>query len=94
MITSVFRITIHLSELGLVSLEPDCMFLSAVDFLSTVHGDYGRDEIENILFVYENIKYQTTSLLCKKNDLIPSQGCWERVDQTPAQNNDFQILNL
>ena len=37
-----------------------------LDFLSTVREDYDMVKIENILFVYENIKYQTTSLLCKK----------------------------
>ena len=71
MITSVFVITIYLSELGLA----DIYFLSTVDFLSTVRGDYCKGEFENILFVYENIKYRTTSLLCRKPYWIPSHGC-------------------
>ena len=66
MITSIFVTTIHLSELGL-----QIYILST----GTVRGDYGKGEIENILFVHENIKYRTTSLLCKKPYWIPSHGC-------------------
>ena len=42
MITSVFVITIHLSELGLLLIDNVFAFLSTFDFLSTVHGDYDK----------------------------------------------------
>ena len=63
MITSAFRITIHLSELGLLLIDSVFAFLYTFDFLSTVHGDYGKGKIENLLFVYENVKYRISPLL-------------------------------
>ena len=62
MITSVFVITIHLSELAFADL-----YFVMVDFLSTVRGDYGKGEIKKYFLSYENIKYRNTSLLCKNS---------------------------
>ena len=63
----VFVMSIHLSELGLLLIDSVFAFLSTFDFLSTVHGDMTREEIENVLFVYEKIKYGIPSLLSKNN---------------------------
>ena len=71
----VFVMSIHLSELGLLLIDSVFAFLSTFDFLSTVHGDYDKGEIENVLFVYEKIEYRIQSLLSKNNYWIPSHGC-------------------
>ena len=96
LITSVFLITtgIHLSELGSYSLISKVFtFLSMVDFLSTVRGDYDRVNRRNI-FCLRKHKIPN-HIFAKQKQLVKSISWLLRTSRSNTYTKyDFQILKV